>query len=128
MEQYSRLLVARQQGIDALENVRARIAAHWNDVREKVRNGCKASEISRLQEFEAGLDRRQNECIAALQALERGVNVASQAMLAARQQREIVDRFRGKQWDAHRRADAREEQKTLDEFASRRSTAIRAVA
>ena len=55
---------------------------------------------------------------------ERRVNAASQAMLVARQQREMVDVYREKQLAAHDRLGLREEQKILDEFAIRRVTAL----
>ena len=64
--------------------------------------------------------------MAALGRAERRVQSASHAMLAARQQREMVDVYCEKQHAAHRRLEAREEQKLLDEFAVRRVTAIHA--
>jgi len=45
-------------------------------------------------------------------------------MLAARQQREMVDVYREKQHAVHQRLELREEQKILDEFAIRRVTAL----
>ena len=45
-------------------------------------------------------------------------------MLAARQQREMVDIYREKQQAVHQRLEVREEQKILDEFAVRRVTAL----
>jgi flagellar export protein FliJ len=52
--------------------------------------------------------------------------MASRVMLAAHQQREIVDIFREKQFACHQKAEAREEQKMLDEFAVRRPSLAQA--
>jgi flagellar biosynthesis chaperone FliJ len=45
-------------------------------------------------------------------------------MLTARQRRKTVEKFRAKQHARHLRSDWREEQKVLDDLASRRSRPI----
>ena len=47
-----------------------------------------------------------------------------QAMLTARQQREIVDKFFNKQKSSHEREQLRNEQKMLDDLAGRRGNSI----
>jgi len=121
LEQYSRALLIRQQALAALETARDRIQAHWAEMRRLLSARCAASHATQLQDHYRTLEQRQQECVAALRAAERGVQAASQLMLLARQQREIVDIYRDKQEARHQRLVAREEQKALDEFASRRS-------
>jgi len=124
LEQYARTLAVRQRAINALEAVREKINAHWAEMRRRLAAGGAASEARRLQEYQNVLETRQQECAAGLRAAERGVNLASQAMLLARQQREVVDAYRDKQVTRHQRLENREEQKISDEFAARRSTSL----
>ncbi|HWD18206.1 MAG TPA: flagellar FliJ family protein [Verrucomicrobiae bacterium] len=121
LEQYSRALLIRQQALAALETVRDRIQANWVEMRQLLAGLCAAAQMRQLQDFHRALEQRQQECVAALRAAERSVHAASQNMLLARQQREIVDSYRDKQIARHQRAEAREEQKVIDEFAGRRS-------
>ncbi len=124
LEQYSRALMVRQQAIDALDSARDRIQAHWAETRQRLSSQCSASQLSQLQDHGRVLERRQQECVAALRAAERGVNAASQLMLLARQQREIVDKFRDKQLAKHQRLEALEGQKLIDELAARRGPSL----
>src|SRR5579863_2941880 len=78
MEQYARALTARQMAIDALDEVRDRINTHWNEMRRRLGEGATAGLVRQLQEFERTLERRQEECVAALRTLERVVHAASQ--------------------------------------------------
>jgi flagellar biosynthesis chaperone FliJ len=53
---------------------------------------------------------------------QRQVNQALQQMLAARQQREAVEKFRGRQRASYDRDVQQETQKFLDELATQRAT------
>ena len=55
---------------------------------------------------------------------ERGVNTALHTMLTARQQREVVDSCFTRQKARYQRECARNEQKLLDDLASRRNLSI----
>jgi flagellar export protein FliJ len=122
LEHYARALLVRQQALDAVESAREAIQGHWAEMRRQLSRRCAAVQASQLQDHHRVLERRQQECVVALRAAERGVNAASQAMLAARQQREIVDTYRDKQWAKHQRLEARAEQTINDELAARRVT------
>src|SRR5581483_3699680 len=124
LEQYSRALLVRQQAIDALETARDHIHAHWAETRRQLSGKSSASQLSQLQDHSRVLERRQQECVAALRAAERSVNAASQLMLLARPQREIVDKFRDKQLAKHQRLEALEDQKLIDELAARRGPSL----
>jgi flagellar export protein FliJ len=126
LELYARALLARQQVLDALEAVDGRINDDWSHIRQLLANGCNAAKAAQAHQFHRSLEKERDACVAALGQAERRVQSASQAMLAARQQREIVETYREKQHVRHQRLEAREEQKVLDEFAVRRVTAIHA--
>jgi flagellar export protein FliJ len=126
LEEYSKSLAARQQVLDAVAIVEEQIARDFEHMRKLLTEGCSASAASQSQTFHLSLEKKRDELLAALGAAERRVNAASRLMLAARQQREIVDIFRDKQVATYQREELREEQKALDEFAGRRSTALTA--
>ncbi len=126
LEEYSRALLNRQQVLDSLEMIDARIGEDWSHIRRLLAGGCNAAHAAQAHHFHRSLEKQRDDCVAALGRAERRVQSASHAMLVARQQREMVDVYCEKQHAAHRRLEAREEQKLLDEFAVRRVTAIHA--
>lgn len=123
LEEYARALAARQQILSLLETIDARIHDDWSNIRRLLASGCSAAQATQAHSFHRSLEAKRSDCVASLGQAERRVQGASQAMLAAHQQREIVDVFREKQYARHLRLEAREEQKILDEFAGRRSVA-----
>jgi flagellar export protein FliJ len=123
-ENYARTLAARQQVLDLLETISYRIGCDFAQMRELLAGGCTAAQASQAQSFHRTLEKKREDCMAALGLAERRVSAASQAMLAARQKREIVDTYCEKQYALHQRLELKEEQKTLDEFATRRVTAF----
>jgi len=124
MEQYAQALLARQQATERLAAVQHELTVGWDELRVKLSAGCAASEAAQAHDYHRALGRRRDECQAQLGTAERRVNAALQAMLAARQQREIVDKYFDKQKVRHQRDVARDEQKMLDELAGRRGNSI----
>jgi flagellar protein FliJ len=124
MENCARALVARQQAADLLEAIDQRIGREDEQTRRLLARGCPAAEAAQAQDHHAWLAKKRRESVAALEQAERRLQAASQAMLVARQQREMVDVFREKQQAVHQRLEWREEQKILDEFAMRRVSAL----
>ena len=123
LEHYAQMLLARQQAFDRLAG-----AQHELDVSSArltdLLKGCTAIEAAQANDYKQFAAKRRDECALALGAAERRVNAALQAMRAARQQREIVDKFLGKQKARHQREMAREEQKVLDDLAGRRGSSL----
>jgi flagellar export protein FliJ len=124
LEQYAQMLSARQQAIARLETVNQELNAVWRELRGKFEHGCAAAEAAQANDFQQSLIRRRDECAVALGTAERRVNAALQQMLAARQQREMVDKFFEKQKSAHQRDQLRNEQKLLDDLAGRRANPL----
>lgn len=121
MEQYAQALLARQQTIDRLDAIQAELNAGWQQLRDKLAGRCSASQLAQANDYHRALGRRRDECIAALGVAERRVNATLQAMLTARQQREIVEKSREKQKARHAREVFRAEQKVVDDMAGRRA-------
>jgi flagellar export protein FliJ len=124
MENYARTLLARQQAMERLDAVQQQMHAGWQEFRDLLARGCAAGTAARLQLCLRALERRREDHVAALGLAERHVNAAMTAMLAARQQREIVDRCFEKQKTSHQREQLRGEQKFLDDLASHRRSSI----
>jgi flagellar export protein FliJ len=124
MEQYAQALALRQQAVNRLEAVSQELNEGWQELRSKLVKGCAASEAAQIQDYHRSLVRRRDDCTAALGTAERRVNAALQAMLAARQQRELVDKYFEKQKARHQRQEGRNEQKLLDDLAGRRVSSI----
>ncbi len=124
MDNYARALIARQQAVERLEAVQQQLHASWQDLRDQLARGCTAGKAAQLQNYHRALEKTRDERSAALGLAERRVNTAFAAMLAARQQREIVDKGYEKQKIRHDREQQRGEQKFLDDLASRRPMSI----
>jgi flagellar FliJ protein len=125
LENYARALLARQQALDRLDAVQREMNAGFVELRAKLTKGCAASEAAQAHDYHRLLAKRRDECTVALGVAERRVNAAMQTMLAARQQREVVDKFFDKQKARHERDQVRNEQKFLDDLAgSRRANSI----
>ena len=124
MEHYAQALAFRQQALDRLEAVQRELNAGWRELNAKLTKGCAAYEAAQANEYHKSLARRRDECSLALGTAERRVNATLQAMLAARQQRELVDKFFSKQKSRHERELLRQEQKLLDDLAGRRGNSI----
>jgi flagellar export protein FliJ len=124
MELYAQALLARRQALERLDAAQNRLDAAFQELRGQLAAGCAASEAAQAHEYHRSLAKRRDECTLALGAAERRVNSALQAMLAARQQREIADKYFDKQKIHHGREVARADQKMLDDLAGRRVNSI----
>jgi flagellar export protein FliJ len=124
MEQYAQALVAREQARQWVEGVRTKLGKTGQEILALLKDGCPASRAAQAQDYHRSLQQHLKEAITGLGQAECRVNMAKNAMLVARQQREIVDKCFDKQKDRHQREQLRGEQKLLDELASRRPASI----
>jgi flagellar export protein FliJ len=124
MEHYAQALLVRQQATARLEEIQQELSAAWQDLRTRLAGGCSAGEAHQAQTYRQTLEKRREDCVTALGAAERRVNAALQAMLAARRQREVVDKFLEKQKARFGREMSRLEQKAMDDLAGRRTNSI----
>ena len=123
LEFYARALLSREHAQASLEAIQRRIEEDFARMRQLLAGGCPAAQAAQAQNFHRSLQKMREEAATALEKAQSRVKAASQAMLTARQQREVVDIYCEKQQAVHQRGLMREEQKTLDEFARRRVTA-----
>jgi len=123
LEDYIRALLVRQQALHVLEAIDESIGRDFAQMRQLLAGSCTAARAAQAQNYHRSLEMKRDDAAAALAQAERRVKEASQAMLAARRQREMVDVYREKQHALHQRLELREEQKIMDEFAIRRVTA-----
>jgi flagellar export protein FliJ len=124
MELYAQSLLSRRQALEALDKAEHDLNVLWQELRETLARGCTAEEAAQGHLYQKALVQRRNECAAVVEVAERRANAARQAMLQARQQREIVDKYFDKQQARHQRDQARGEQKFLDDLAGRRGASI----
>ena len=119
MQEYAEALLQRKLAMEKLAAIVREIAAAWTELRAEMAEGCAAARILRMQAYCTSLEVRRSDANVVLQAAERAVNQAMQRMLAARQQREVVDKFHAGERTRHEREVQRMEQKELDELALR---------
>ena len=122
LETYARALLIQQQALRHFETAQRQLDAVWNQLRRELGAGCPAVKMTRLRGHAESLEDERKRRETALQQAERAVHHSLQRMLAARQQREVVEKFRGRQLARHDRDVASETQKFLDELATQRPT------
>jgi flagellar export protein FliJ len=120
MESYVHALLGRQQALERLESVRQEIRGNQRQMERLLSSPCAASALAQTSQYERALEGRQVELALALALAERRVQGALQAMLTARQHAKMVGNLRAKQLDLHQKAQWREDQKLMDDLASRR--------
>ncbi|MFO1511537.1 MAG: flagellar export protein FliJ [Verrucomicrobiota bacterium] len=121
LENYAQALLARQNALGQLEAVQRELDAAWLRLRQTLESGCSASAATRLRQHSAGLEEERHHREDLLTQAQRKVGQALQQMLAARQQREAVEKFRGRQRASWDRDVQRDTQKFLDELATQRA-------
>jgi flagellar protein FliJ len=122
LETYAQALLARQNAFTQLEAVQRELDAAWLRLRQTLESGCSASAATRLRQHSAGLEEERQQREELLTQAQRQVGQTLQQMLAARQQREAVEKFRGRQRLSYDRDVQRDTQKFLDELATQRAT------
>ena len=122
MEQYAQVLAARQQVLVRLDAIQAELNESWHLWRLQLAQSCPASQAAQAHDYQRALSQRRDQAISDLGVAERRVQAALQAMLAARQQTEIVDKSFENQKARHSREEFRHEQKIMDDLAGRRGS------
>src|SRR5271170_3620425 len=98
LQQYVHALLDRQQALDLLETIHQQTKQVWSAIRKlldgtgaairaaKAVRVARAAQAAQVQNSYRSLEKRREECIAALHQAERRANAALHAMLAARAQ------------------------------------------
>ena len=122
LESYAQALLMQQRAVREFEAAQDKLDAVWHQLRGELGVGGPAVIMTRLLCHAEALEHERKRRAAALQQAERALHHSLQRMLAARQRREVVEKFRGRQRASHDRDVAVETQKFLDELAAQRST------
>lgn len=122
LEAYAQALLLHRRAVSELEANERALQEAWTSLRNALVNGCSASAMTQLRGHSQALEIARATCANALQQAEVTVQQTLQRMLAARRQRQVVDKFRSQQRGRHDRAFASETQKFLDELATQRAT------
>jgi flagellar export protein FliJ len=128
LEQYASALNAQRQAEERQEAVQKELEAAWLQRQNQMAAGSPAGMVLQLQNYGVFLETRLAEHAAAVKAAAEVTAKRWAALLQARQQREIVDKYHEKQRKRHEQNCQREEQKELDEFAIRRAALSAAAA
>jgi flagellar export protein FliJ len=123
MEAYSRALLDQVQAAEQLRASEAALDAAQAEWQGISRQGCCASEMVKHAAHCHSLEAKRQEKMLRLADAERKANAGLEQMLAARQQREGLDKVLAKQRAAYSRDIARADQKFIDELAQRRGAA-----
>ena len=120
LESFANALLLRGAALEHLDAVQRDLDAVWTEMRQEVARGCRAARMAQLRLHSQAVEEERARRETDLQQAERAVNQALQRMLAAHQQREVVDKFRSQQRARHELHLGRETQKFLDELATQR--------
>lgn len=121
LENYAQALLQRQSALTQLEAAQRELDAAWLRLRQTLTSGSAAAKVKQLRDQSRLLEEARSQREELLTQAERGVSQALQQMLGARQQREAVEKFRGRQRASYDRDVQRDTQKFLDELATQRS-------
>jgi len=124
MGNYAQMLAAHRRALDQLEEVQQELKNSGEELREQIVAGCSASQAVQAHRYFESLERRRRKCVADVTAAEARKNSAMQAMLLARQQREVIDKFFEREKKRYDYACSREEQKLMDDLPQRRGDSV----
>lgn len=95
------------------------VQAMWQEVRTASQETTRADQMRQTRSWAVVLEEQQKQLAAELAGCQRMVDAMHKLLKAATQRRETLDRLLRKQRRAHERAAQTEDQKLLDELATR---------
>jgi flagellar export protein FliJ len=124
VDEYVRALLGRQKAMDAVLDLQRQLENNRMELARVLSSGCTAAQAFQLGNYHRFLEKQREQHLSALAAAEHHLAGVFQAMLMARQQREIVEVYRKKQQARHQRDLLREDQKAVDESAARNGASV----
>lgn len=121
LQQYAHALTARRQAMEALELLQHDCTVAWQLWQDVILTNATARELTQLHDYHSGLVKLRQQCEATVLDAQQVVDLTWDRLQLARRQREAVDKFHSRQRNEHTRAVLREDQKFLDDLASRLS-------
>lgn len=120
LEQYGQAVQAREQALARLEAVQAELESAWAHRRALQTAGAPLARLIQADDWCQTVDARRTACAAALREAQSQVAAAWSRFLAARRQREGVEKYRARQKRRYDLDCQREEQRILDDLNTSR--------
>ena len=120
LEHYARTVRARKTAEDALTAAEQELADARRRWLNAMADGCPALRAAQMLEWCHSVEKRREQAGRALRLAEGECNQASQALMQARQQREVVEKYLGNQEEKHERDVEREDRKVMDDLVQHR--------
>ncbi|MBI5799099.1 MAG: flagellar FliJ family protein [Verrucomicrobia bacterium] len=118
LEQYGKSVQTRDQAIAFLWKTREELEKIFEQRRQQA-GGAVAGSLAQLEKWSKEVAAREKECLQNVQLANMRVETTWQELIAARKDREIVEKYLDRQRESYERSLDREEQKALDELAGR---------
>jgi flagellar export protein FliJ len=119
LEQFARAIAAREQAARELAEVCQHCETAWHIAREAAERGVAAARLTQLGAYCHAVEELRRQGEDGLRRAQQAVDEKWQTLMAARRDREAVDKYRQRQQTRHGQEWVREEQKTLDDIAHR---------
>ena len=119
LQNYAQANQLREAAAERLHSVQLELSAGWAALQERILAGATILHLSRLQSYCDAVSQRVPKCEAELRAAEHAVAAAWRHLVATRRELEVVEQHHRKQHAGYERELDRQEQKRLDEIATR---------
>ena len=120
LEHYARTVRTQTTAEDAVTAAEQELADARRRWLNAMADGCPALRAAQMLEWSHLLEKRREQAGQALRLAEGECNQASQALMQARQQREVVEKYLGNQEEKHEREVEREDRKVMDDLVQHR--------
>jgi flagellar export protein FliJ len=124
LERYAKTLSDLSDARERLGALNQELVQAQSEIKQRLVGGTPVTQIIQQQLYVSHLHDRVKAVETEIDQIEQRVKQALQAMLVARREREVVDKFFVNQKSAYDRELTLEEQKAIDELAGRRSAGM----
>lgn len=121
LQAHAKTLQARQAALDRLNAVSGALESLRSEIQHAMTAGCSAAVLAQFQGYGARLGADRVAAADALAKADSAVAKSLENVLAAKRDRESVEKFRSRERAEYDKESLREEQKLLDEIALRRA-------
>ena len=119
--EYTQTLLARERALNQLEAVRQELAQAWSEFHQKLTTHGPAIQLAQMEAYCESVSRRTLECEHAEKVARNVVHLAFTKLVAARQSREVIEKFHDAQKRHYQRGARKQEQKAVDDLAKQRA-------
>lgn len=120
LQAYGEELNAQERAVSRLESTRQEFEEAQAHFQTRLRKGCAAQELDRLHAWKESIEQRLLECDHRAKVARNRARLAFSKLLAARHATAVLLKLQEGQKRRHQRTQRRQEQKVMDDLASRR--------